>query len=483
MTPVQPSLLGQHTPERNSPSSSLPPFLDTTSAVGAHSNIYRTPHTASASTSLSYSKNFYNTGSTDASSTGTSRKRTRHEFSGDDNATPLRESWTSTLAPSSSIVRSGGASSPGPLVNERYTLAGGLDSPTAAMQRTNTDYGMEGETLDRGYRARWEGASLKRGSEDDAPDYLMMAQDGRPVFSPGTHANWSKAVFGVVGGVAGKVWDFCRAGAFLGFQAGGGAGYKVKATQSTSFGEDSIWQEVQDRAPYRTSFEIPVPGRFPLDSDDRRDNPFTASHSQTPSTPPRPSKKVVREDGDGELKAAWVMVPPASVARSPTPSFSTPRKSGIPIATASGNKAQVSSAQSRIPSSKPSRRPILASRASLASFAGSPQQAGRASAAGMRSPVGATRGGTPQTPASVEAQRFAARIKREEREQDASIRKFNQQLKAMIQEGQAALETKIEIEMEEDDQEDIMDMSTADDDAFGSAIRIDRGSPAAKRWR
>lgn len=55
------------------------------------------------------------------------------------------------------------------------------------------------------------------------------------------------------------------------------------------------------------------------------------------------------------------------------------------------------------------------------------------------------------SPLAVEAQRYAAKIRRREKEEDASIRRLNQQLKAMIREGKEALGTKIEID-------DAMDM-------------------------
>jgi len=68
----------------------------------------------------------------------------------------------------------------------------------------------------------------------------------------------------------------------------------------------------------------------------------------------------------------------------------------------------------------------------------------RASYAPSRSPAA----GTPtqhSSPVSVEAQRYTERLRREERQTDASIKRLNEQLKAMIKEGKEALGSKVEI--------------------------------------
>jgi hypothetical protein len=62
------------------------------------------------------------------------------------------------------------------------------------------------------------------------------------------------------------------------------------------------------------------------------------------------------------------------------------------------------------------------------------------------------------SPASIEAQRYAARIKKEEQEADESIRRFNAQLQAMIREGKEALGTRIEVdEVDELVMEELLD--------------------------
>jgi hypothetical protein len=55
------------------------------------------------------------------------------------------------------------------------------------------------------------------------------------------------------------------------------------------------------------------------------------------------------------------------------------------------------------------------------------------------------------SPAAKEAARWAALKKKEEREADQSIRRLDAQLKAMIREGKEALGTKIEVQIDTDD--------------------------------
>ena len=49
----------------------------------------------------------------------------------------------------------------------------------------------------------------------------------------------------------------------------------------------------------------------------------------------------------------------------------------------------------------------------------------------------------------MEAQKFAARARRREKEEETALRGFNERLRAMIREGKEALGTRVEVEMEE----------------------------------
>lgn len=49
-------------------------------------------------------------------------------------------------------------------------------------------------------------------------------------------------------------------------------------------------------------------------------------------------------------------------------------------------------------------------------------------------------------PASADMQRYAAQMRRKEREEDASIKRLNRQLQAMIREGKEALGATVEVD-------------------------------------
>ncbi|KAL8741444.1 MAG: hypothetical protein Q9184_008384 [Pyrenodesmia sp. 2 TL-2023] len=160
---------------------------------------------------------------------------------------------------------------------------------------------------------------------------------------------------------------------------------------------------------------------------------------QDHSTPPRAAKKIQRAKGEGGMRENWVMVD-----RSPMRS-----RDGSP-ARLSARKLPPSGASGRRPVTKGERRTLLpAHRPSLTSHAGSPgMRSDRpASFASSRSPLTSPKR---ESPVSVEVQRHAARIRRREIEEDANLKRFNQQLKAMIREGKEALRTTVEVEDESD---------------------------------
>jgi len=69
-----------------------------------------------------------------------------------------------------------------------------------------------------------------------------------------------------------------------------------------------------------------------------------------------------------------------------------------------------------------------------------------ASSASQQSPGCANTKHAQSPQLSPEAKSYAERIEREEREADASMKKFNARLKAMIREGKQALGTRVEVE-------------------------------------
>jgi len=324
-----------------------------------------------------------------------------------------------------------GAESPEPLVNTQYRLAGGLDTPTAAIASA-----MESRMEDESPELHLRGGRGFRGHDPTELDgyfsrissALARESNGRPRLprSPGIRDGLGNVVYRFVG-VAGKVWENWTS-AFRGFYAGGGQGYEMRGMASGQQGLCKVDQSfVMD-----DGMSNSVPGRFP--EEDFIPDYMSLDHRSLP----RAAKKSKREEQTGEISANWVMLGSPPPSRDTSPSRLSHRK--IPPASASGRR----------PIPKLGRRPILpASRPSLSSYAGSPGlRSENASYASPRSPVTSPKH---ESPVSVEVQRHKARMRKRELEEDANLKRFNQQLKAMIREGKEALGTKFEVQDENDE--------------------------------
>lgn len=431
----------------------------------------------------------------------TGRKRSRADYTSESNVTPqsLMGDWSTGMDTADSMARSElmDPGSPLPFVNTRYQIKGGLDTPSAAQAAA----GEESEYSDIGYRKRLSGTT-----QEHKPSYFpsppaaqLTDANGRPrmaVNSP-PRDTFGKAL-GVVGGVVSKVWDFCTAGAFRGFYAGGGKSYTVSSdpnsnpSQDIPSIEDSFWQgEGREGSTFRGRESTPVPGTFPEDD-------FTSEH-QYPSfnvrdsTPPRAAKR--RQTGidpnSDDLARNWVMVSGTRTSTTTNMARRTPISTSRPAArysmptASSANRKPIASTATR-PASRASataalRRPALVNtRQSSVSHAGSPglNSARPASFASPRSPGGSkfstsarlstpTRNGHVATsgaeaapsPLSIEAQKWAEQRRKEDAESDESMRRFNARLKAMIREGKEALGTTVDVEAEDVDD----DMGTVED--------------------
>ncbi|KAI4188725.1 MAG: hypothetical protein L6R41_001964 [Letrouitia leprolyta] len=413
------------------PDSVLPPKLD--SNVGAKSYFFQPP-TPSAAQTLQQSTIFTRSGHVTPSA---SRKRSRHQYSSSDSATPCSTTSTAWAIPPGYSTPN--MASPAPLVNTQYRLAGGLDTPTAALA-TSMDIGEEDKSL-QGMALRGRNRSQHRGisSEDYfscTPQALAREANGRPRIQK-RHSNddgWGKAFYNIFG-AAGKVWNFCRTGAFKGFYAGKGPGYALEPAPDLVAEQPLTWHDMDEKDVIFEERESQqtVPGRFPEED-------FIEDYmSRDDSTPSRAAKKVQRLKGEGQLRENWVMIDRCS----------TTSRDGSPVRL-SARKLPPSSAHGRRPITRAERRPVLsAHRPSLTSHAGSPgMRSDRpASFASTRSPLTSPKKGSP---VSADVQKHAARIRRREIEEDANLKRFNQQLKAMIREGKEALRTTVEVESESD---------------------------------
>ncbi|KAL8870033.1 MAG: hypothetical protein Q9174_003824 [Haloplaca sp. 1 TL-2023] len=185
--------------------------------------------------------------------------------------------------------------------------------------------------------------------------------------------------------------------------------------------------------------QISIPGRFP--EEDFIEDYMSYDH-RNDNTPPRAAKKVQRSQGKGNMREDWVMV-----GQTATPGSS---RDGSPVRLSGRKLPTASSASRRRPPTNSAKSTMLfAHRPSLTSHAGSPgMRLDRpASTASPRSPLTSP---TRDSPVSVEVQQHAARIRRREMEEDANLKRFNHQLKAMIRQGKEALRTTVEVTNEID---------------------------------
>ncbi|POS80296.1 hypothetical protein DHEL01_v201312 [Diaporthe helianthi] len=150
---------------------------------------------------------------------------------------------------------------------DRYLLAGQIETPGA--QVTPGSAGMDdSEYSDIDYRRRLELGSKRR--NDDPPPSLGIFRTIPLSHAPATPtspraAGWTTFAFQAIGGVVGKVWEFCRggAGAFQGFRAGGGKAYETN-------GQPINGLQIQTNlTPTTREPEDPQspPGAFPMVSD------------------------------------------------------------------------------------------------------------------------------------------------------------------------------------------------------------------------
>ncbi|KAG9238933.1 hypothetical protein BJ875DRAFT_274434 [Amylocarpus encephaloides] len=452
---------------------------------GAKSHIFRPPRTRpdSAANSMILSRSTASP-STPNSTTPSrpggfgTRKRSRTEAE----SSLATDDWSSALVDSHEAA---GAEvcpgSPRPLVNTKYVLAGGMDTPT--MKAAQLALAGDNEYSDVGYR-KTLGNDRVRSHKDlysDMDNQGYFPSDGygrdangrrRGWNSPGGEG-WSKAAIQVVGGVVGKVWEFCKTGSavFRGFHAGGGRGYTMNqhepALPYPVVENESFWELEKSTQGLADRESTPLPGRFPEEDLTPNFLDFTNHES---NTPPAKRRQVSRNHTNDELTKNWVVVSPATNP-SLTPSkpqtrslsrFSQPTTSSANRRIAANTSRPAS--RTGFPASTATRRPPLP-RASTVSVnrTGSPAMLStrgasfaspRGSSPSSKIPRPSPRGNTllrgPDSPAAREAKRWAAMKKKEDRVADESIRRLDVQLKAMIREGKEALGTKIEVEMEDD---------------------------------
>lgn len=341
--------------------SPVPPKLD---LVGAKSQLLQVPQTPSASSSLYRSISY-------------SRKRPRY---GSDKRCQSAHHSDFGAVP---------ATPDSHLADDFRSWSGKRETPTEfdyrlSRYRENNPPPTIDDSFDSHAPIEASGNSRKRSRRESLFSTLHGSEGNIP--SHPASVSWGRSVINIVG----KVWDFCWSGAFGGFYAGGGQGYRMDPGSSsqvddTPYQPDSVEKDDIFTTNTNQHNRTPIPGQFPEDDIQR-------------------NWVMVADDTDVFVDA----VGPSS------PSRRLPRK----------NANQFYAQRRRTMMSQPAKRAYMPSTPTRAH---------------PMSPK------TPQSPSSAETQRHVARMRRMERQEDASLRRLNNQLETMIKEGQAALGTTVEV--------------------------------------
>ncbi|KAI1496662.1 hypothetical protein F5X99DRAFT_62286 [Biscogniauxia marginata] len=486
------------------------------SLSSVHPGIFRPPASPSISSSTYLGRS---TGSlySDISTPGPNSKRKRRRAR--DSITPFNDlamtgDYSSTVYGTTDHRFDTGSRRAGD--ERQYILAGQIETPGGPGQRGPTD--MEDSVYsDVDYR---RALGPKRPCAGYAsPQFRYSTTHPPSEAQTSQSSSWSFFSINVIGGVVGKVWEFCKAGAFRGFYAGGGKGYDmqgVPAAPTPATGQ--VWCNEHD-IPTLPGYDSAAPSRF----SEPDYSPFYGRETPDSTPPPAAKRRHIHNGGAGdELRRNWVMVneptnkrrqsvssrlvatrppqrskPASSHARriskpvsrlsassfsmhsstSPTnrepASFASPRSPARPHISHSPSRIPVPSRPqssgsfsptylsrqqpARIPSPTPySRQGRQRTNSTASSAAAVP--VGASTKARIREPMQEMQDGTPRLDA--EAQSLAARRRQDEMAADLRINSFNARLRDMIRQGREALGTTIEVEIDDDDGGDagVMDM-------------------------
>lgn len=400
---------------------------------GQQPNFYARPSTPSTASSALLSRDGHNSNTFSISS----RKRGR-DSGIETSFSTARDTGSREHADTISSSTCSLRASPAPLANMKYRLAGGLDTPTAAALAYSDDSRQDSE---RSFRRTWSSSGTKRDGQGPILRMQGLEREGNGRKRPRqgiefSTESWPGYMFRLAGGIAGKVWEFCREGTFKGFAAGGGSAYDMGGSTPRRVGTHQTSTPepppVAIVPPERAS--TPVPGSFPAEGFE------TIDYNTEEEEYSRPAKRLqTSQAGD------WVVVD--------TNNCATPDR----LLDTGSSPRRLSGQRSFLPRPVSSNSPGGRTRASSSRMSSTaqvtPVHNGRtrirtASFAPTRSPVtSSTKIATQsQSSPSAQLQRFATRRKREERENNIRMRDFNQQLESLIKSGQQALASKIEVE-------------------------------------
>ncbi|CAI6337677.1 unnamed protein product [Periconia digitata] len=331
------------------------------------------------------------------------------------------------------------AKSPPPLANDRYQLAGGMHTPiVGGSKRLHGDYD-DYFNLEQ-QRGMWA---------SPATPYTRMQQADHLQPSPSTSKPWVlNQIFNIVGGVAGKLAQFCTV-PFRGFSAGGGQAYTFEA-------DGRVAAQLFHDPPAADPIEQHAPGHFPSE-----DNFGVRSIDSIDSERPRMPKRlrtadswvVVDKDGTTESRPSS---PRLTERRVPAHSRS-PSQIPRPV-----SRANISTPIANRPSLIPVSRRSTLDRNSI-QLASKPDSQTRThersySRQSYGSPVMfEAKAAKSKISLPPESHRLINKVRREEFEDDQRLRRMSSQMSTMLREAQEALGSKFEL------QDDFMDDGYDDD--------------------
>lgn len=281
------------------------------------------------------------------------------------------------------------------------------------------------------------------------------------------------SLLNIVGGVAGKLFQFCTV-PFRGFQAGGGQKYDVDAqveiASKLGLNDEVETREIEPAAPVQ-QFTF---GDQPSDNFGVR-SLESVDFERPEFERPRPPKRLRTEDawvmvgseGDNELNTSPISTPTSrlSMRRFPEQRTSkatyTPSPSQIPRPL---SRASAATPTARRPSLIPVSRRSNMSRTPVYSSAlpGPRTHSRQSSRSHSRLSFGSSgQSSDTQTkrisPLPPDSQRLVTKLRREELEDDARMRRMSSQMSAMLREAREALGAKFEIADDERSLDDAPD--------------------------
>lgn len=325
--------------------------------------------------------------------------------------------------------------SPAPLAHDRYTLAGGSIEGTNSFTRQNGNYD------------DYFNLQTQRGMWSSPTSPSMQPVD-RLTSAPSVPNSWVvDSLLNIVGGVAGKLFQFCTV-PFRGFQAGGGQSYDTDA-QIKIASKLGLHDDPEPHEP-----AVPVQ-QIKFDPHPSDDYGVRSLDSIEPDRPPMP-KRQRTEDAwvmvgqDEEPSASPIITPRLSERRTPLrPYTPTPSQLPRPHSRTSSTSTPLSRRPSLIPVSRRStaaRTPLYNSTLSASKTHSRQRSFNRLS---FGSPAQSDSEKKRVSPLPVDSQRLVSKLRREEMEDDARMRRMSSQMSAMLKEAREALGSRVEIEDDE----------------------------------